>query len=338
MNNHKAELRINRRSFIAGSLASMVMMTAPKFVQAAGLQTLSARMDFAPWGVQAAMYLAQSKGWFNDAGLAVDIQDGRGSGNTLQLVNAGQVDVGQVQLGLVPQARVKSARVTAFAGFARATDLAAIVDVNAPYQKVADLKGKRIVCFAGSPWAPFIDYWLAQGSLDRSSVDLMMVDASALWSTYTTGRADAILSTGPSIIPPAQAVRPSRAILASDAGVNFPSYGLIASDKTVATRGEALTALVKTQQRAWQYLKEGHADEGADAMIQLRPNAKLNKAILVRQIQLTLDTFTTPATAGKPVGWQAEADWQAALQTMKQANALTSDVSLSDIYTNQFVS
>lgn len=337
MKNEKAALKINRRTFIAGSLASLAMMAAPKRLRAATLTPLSARMDFAPWGVQAAMYLAQSKGWFTAAGLNVDIQDGRGSGNTLQLVNAGQVDIGQVQLGLVPQAIVKSAKVRAFAGFGRATDLAAIVDVNSPFHKVADLKGKRIVCFAGSPWAPFIDFWLAQGGLDRTSVELMMVDATALWSTYTTGRADAILSTGPSIIPPAQAVRPSRAILASDAGVNFPSYGLIASDTTVATRGEDLTALVKTQQQAWQYLKDGHAEEGADAMIQLRPNARLVKEVLVRQIQMTIDTFNTPATAGKPIGWQAESDWQAALKTMKEANALTKDVALSDIYTNQFI-
>lgn len=337
MHNENEKFQVNRRTFLAGSLASLAMLAAPKWANASKNQPLSARMDFAPWGVQAAMYLAQSKGWFNEAGLEVDIQDGRGSGNTLQLVNAGQVDVGQVQLGLVPQALVKSAKVRAFAGFGRATDLAAIVDTNSSFQKVADLKGKRIVCFAGSPWAPFIDFWLAQGGLDRSSVDLMMVDATALWSTYTTGRADAILSTGPSIIPPAQLVRPSRAILASDAGVHFPSYGLIASNDSIANRGDALAALVKTQQRAWQYLKAGHADEGADAMIQLRPNAKLNKEVLINQIRLTLDTFDTPATNGKPIGWQAEQDWQAALVTMKKANALTKEVALSDIYTNQFI-
>jgi hypothetical protein len=52
---------------------------------------LSVRLDFSPWGVQAAMHLAQNRGWFKEAKLDVDIQDGRGSGNTIQLVNAGQV-------------------------------------------------------------------------------------------------------------------------------------------------------------------------------------------------------------------------------------------------------
>lgn len=334
MNNGGNKFGILRRAFLAGSLATFA---APAIVRAQGLQPLSARMDFAPWGVQAAMHLAQVKGWFKDVGLEVDVQDGRGSANTLQLVNAGQVDVGQVQLGLVPQARIKSATVRSFAGFGRATDLACVVDRDSDYKTVADLKGKSIVCFAASPWAPFIDYWLAKGGLDRSSVELLLVDPAALWSTYTTRRADAILSTGPSIIPPAEAVRPSRGILASDAGVNFPSYGLIASDESIEKRGDALKALVAAQQKAWAYLRDGNAGEGADAMIQQRPNAKLVKEVLVRQIELTIETFETPATTGKPIGWQADADWNAALATMEEANAIPSGLTLSDVFTNDFI-
>ncbi|CDX33787.1 NMT1/THI5 like domain protein [Mesorhizobium sp. SOD10] len=330
----QSSFSITRRGFVVGAAATVAM---PAIVHAQGLEPISARMDFAPWGVQAAMHLAQVKGWFKEVGLEVDIQDGRGSANTLQLVNAGQVDVGQVQLGLVPQARLKSATVRAIAGFARATDLAAVVDRESSFKTVADLKGKSIVCFAASPWAPYIDYWLAQGGLDRSTVELLLVDPAALWSTYTTKRADAILSTGPSIIPPAEAVRPSRAILASDAGVNFPSYGLIASDDTIANRGNTLKALVRSQQRAWAYLRDGHVEEGAEAMLQQRPNAKLVKEVIVRQIELTLETFDTPATAGKPIGWQADADWNAALDTMKKAQALTSAIALSSIFTNDFV-
>ncbi|MEB3046161.1 ABC transporter substrate-binding protein [Agrobacterium tumefaciens] len=327
-------LKISRRAFLGFSIG---MVAAPAIGRPQGLQPLSARMDFAPWGVQAAMHLCQVKGWFKDVGLEVDVQDGRGSGNTLQLVNAGQVDVGQVQLGLVPQARVKSALVKGIAGFGRATDLAAVVDRDSDYKTVADFKGKSIVCFAASPWAPFIDFWLAQGGLDRSTVELLLVDPAALWSTYTTRRADVILSTGPSIIPPAEAVRPSRGILASDAGVNFPSYGLIASDATISKRGDALKALVASQQKAWAYLRDGNAAEGAEAMIQQRPNAKLIKDVLIRQIDMTIETFNTEATKGKLIGWQAEEDWQAALGTMEKASAIPSGLALSDIFTNEFI-
>ena len=86
-------------------------------------EKLSVRLDFSPWGVQAAMHLAKNKGWFREAGLDVDIQDGRGSGNTVQLVNAGQADVGQVQVGLVSSARGQGAKIKSIWNFQRRTDL-----------------------------------------------------------------------------------------------------------------------------------------------------------------------------------------------------------------------
>lgn len=92
-----------------------------------------------------------------------------------------------------------------------------------------------------------------------------------------------------------------------------------------------------SQQKAWAYLRDGNAGEGAEAMIQQRPTIKLTKEVLTKQIELTIETFETPATAGKPIGWQADADWNAALVSMEKANAIPSGLTLSDIFTNDFI-
>ena len=60
-----------------------IALAAGAILPASAADKLSVRLDFSPWGVQAAMHLAQSKGWFKDAGLDVNIQDGRGSGNKI---------------------------------------------------------------------------------------------------------------------------------------------------------------------------------------------------------------------------------------------------------------
>jgi NitT/TauT family transport system substrate-binding protein len=121
-------LPIGRRAvLITGTGLSLA---APHIARAA--DALTVRCDFAPWGIQAAMHVAQVKGWFREADLTVDVQDGRGSGNTLQLVNAGQVDVGQIAVGLLPQARDNGATVRSIACFGRKTDLAVMVDADGP--------------------------------------------------------------------------------------------------------------------------------------------------------------------------------------------------------------
>ena len=96
----KGESRMMREIVDIAAACGAACQRLPRTLPSAQ-DKLSVRLDFSPWGVQAAMHLAKNKGWFKDAGLDVDIQDGRGSGNTIQLVNAGQVDVGQVQVGLV---------------------------------------------------------------------------------------------------------------------------------------------------------------------------------------------------------------------------------------------
>jgi NitT/TauT family transport system substrate-binding protein len=91
------------------------------------------------------MHLADVRGWLRESGLSVEVQDGRGSGNTLQLVNAGQADVGQIQVGLIAQAREQGATVRSFAGFGRRTDLSVLVDRDSPIRRVQDFRGRSLI-------------------------------------------------------------------------------------------------------------------------------------------------------------------------------------------------
>jgi NitT/TauT family transport system substrate-binding protein len=223
--------------------AAFLLLALPEGGSALAQEKLTVRLDFVPWGVHAAMHLAQDRGWFEEAGLEIEVQDGRGSNNTLQLVNAGQVEVGQIQLGLLPLARQEGAELISFAGWLRRTDLCVLVDRGSGLRVIEDLRGKSLVVFAASPWAPFIDAFLAAGGLDRNDTEVLFVDPAALWGTYTSGRADGLMSTLTSAVPVAEKSRPSDTILLSEADIIFPSYGLVAREETLANRRDALANL-----------------------------------------------------------------------------------------------
>jgi NitT/TauT family transport system substrate-binding protein len=322
---------ISRRLALAGAGA----LALPHIARAA--DKLTVKLDFFPWGLHAAMHVANVNGWFRDAGLEVDVQDGRGSANTLQLVNAGQFDVGQIQVGLLSQAAAGGATLKAFAGFMRATDLSAIVPLDSPMTKVADFRGKSLVVFAASPWMPFVDLWLKEGGLNRDMVTLMLVDPAALFGTYTSGRADALLTPAGAGLPFTQKPRPSRAIMASDAGIVFPSYGLVATDAVLRSKADALRRLVKVQQHTWSWLGDGHIDEGVAAMIAQRPDARLDPDIMRAQAHICLTLFNTPSTAGKPIGWQSETDWESCIATQVAAGVVKPGLKPADFYTNELI-
>ena len=331
-------MTINGTTRLQALMGAATVLLGTLAAGAAGAQEkLSVRLDFSPWGVHAAMHLANEKGWFKAEGLEVDVQDGRGSGNTLQLVNAGQVDVGQIQVGLIGQARANGATVKSIAGFSKKTDLAVLVDRDSPIKTVKDFAGKTVVVFAASPWAPFVDAWLNSGGMDKQKVNVMFVDPAALWGTYTAKRADGLMSTVGSALPVAEGPRPSKVVLASDAGINFPSYGLVATEKTLAERKPALKKLVAVQQKAWAHLASGKIDDGVQAIVKQRPDAKLNPAVLAEQIKLTIEYFDTENTKGKPIGWQSEKDWAAALASLVSAGAIKEGAKPADFYTNELV-
>jgi NitT/TauT family transport system substrate-binding protein len=328
---NEASIRISRRAALTGA----GVLALPHIARAA--DKLTVKLDFLPWGLHAAMHLANVNGWFKEAGLEVDAQDGRGSANALQLVNAGQFDVGQIQVGLLSQAAAGGSRLKSFVGFMRATDLAAIVPNESSITKVDDVRGKSLTVFAASPWMPFLDLWLKAGGLTRENVTVMLVDPAALFGTYTSGRADVLLTPVGAGMPVAAKARPSRAILASEAGIYFPSYGLVATDTVLQSKRDALNRLVQVQLRAWAWLGDGHLDDGVAAMQAQRPDARLDPDIMREQTRICLTLFNTPATAGKPMGWQSDTDWNNCISTQLAAGLVKPDLKATDFFTNEFI-
>ena len=184
------------------------------------------------------MQLAKEKGWFQEAGLDVEVQDGTGTISTIQLVGSGQVHVGQVQLGPMMVAKESLPNLMSFAGFVRTGDLAVMTDKKLNIRSPKELVGKKLICFTTSPWAPFIKPYLAANGIAPEQVNVVMVaPPTAVVATFSAGEGDGFLSVGPDSEPRVRKYRPVSLMLLQDAGIIFPSYGLIATKETLASRG-----------------------------------------------------------------------------------------------------
>jgi NitT/TauT family transport system substrate-binding protein len=331
---------LTRRALLGGAVAAPFVLRSGRAVAD---EALSVRVDFAPWGVQSALHLSLVKGWFKEDGLNVDLQDGTGTLNTINLVAAGNVDVGLVQLGMLAIARSQGLPVTSFAGFLRKGDLATLVDAKTGPKTPKQLAGKKIVCFANSPWAPFVDVYLKRIGLERGEgpdkVNVVMVSPAAMVPTYASGGADGFMSLKEFGEPYVAQARPAHSLLAADVGIAFPSYGLIATDATLKRRRDLLAKLVANQSRAWNYIfaDPAHIDESARAIIANRPDKQLNFDILRGQTALCKEFIDTENTKGKPLGWQSSDDWKKTLALMVEAGQAKADANINDFFTNDLV-
>ena len=314
-------------------LAGCVGLAVAATAAAQGNEKLKVRLDWTPWGVHAAVHLAQQKGWFEAAGLDVQLEDGNGSVTTVQIVGGGdQFDVGHAALASMMIARDKGLPVKAVAVFARQSDVGLLVPQGAGIQGPKDLKGKKVAYTAGSLEAPFIDAFLAAGGLKKSDLELINVDAAGKAATYAAGRTDAAFSTIPFFLPVVSQTRPSQAIRFADYNLPMPSFGLFASESKLAARREAISKFASVVSSAWQYVYSGHEDEAVAAIVAQRPQAKLDKKVLRGQIDALRGFFQLPMPAGQPLGAPVPTDWSGAVKTLSDAGLLKSIKDANDFY------
>jgi NitT/TauT family transport system substrate-binding protein len=328
-------MTVTRRQFTASAVAGVAATFTPAIAQQP--QKLTVRTDFPPWGMHAGLHLAVDNGSFKDAGVDVDVSDGKGSSLVMQQVAAGDIDVGWVQLGPMAAARGKGLPITSVAGFVRKSDLGGLVPKDSNIKTVKDLEGKKVVYSAASSWGSLVDVFFEAGGTSRDKIDLVNVDSSSLLSVYMTKQADCTLTTYPFAKPLADRQRPSNGLLFSDVGLNFPSYGLVVKEATLSSHEDALKRFVPVLAKTWEYIYNGHVDEAVAAMMRQRAAEKLDVEILKGQVVGYQPFFVTARTKDKRFGWQSDDDWNDTLAILEKTKVVPSGTKTTDYYTNKFV-
>ena len=321
---------------LAGAIATALVPATVPHAHAADRVTVAT--DWSPHGMISGLLLAKQNGAFAAAGLDVDVADGKGSTTTVQQVAAGQIDIGFGQLASMAAAVANGIPVTSIMGLIQAGDNGLMIPADSGWKTLADMKGKRIGVAAGSASATFFDAFLKAGGVSRSDFNIINVDTTALTSTYVSGATDAALTTVAWQKPQVDTARPSRPIFYSDVGLLIPGYGLIVRKDAIEGRADILRRFVEVQQKTWVHIFAGHEQEGIDAILAQRPGMRLDGAIMLAQLKGFMPLFETPATKGKPMGWQAESDWQNTLRIMREVGMAKETMKSADMYTNKFIS
>ena len=317
--------------------SAVMTVTAMISSVADATDTLRVRLDWSPWGDQVPFHLAVKKGWYAKQGLDVQLEDGNGSVSTVQIVGNGDYDLGHASLATMAIARSKGLQVKAVAGFIRQNDIGLMIGKDTGVNSPKDLKGKKLTFTAGSLETPFLDRFISAGGLTRDDLELTNVDAANKGTLYMSGRVDGAFSSAPFMQPIFDRQRPTKTIKFSDYGLEFPSFGLFATEATIAAKRDQIRKFASVTAGAWQYILNGHEAEGVQAIMEARPQAKLDPQVLLDQIKILRGLVSTPATAGKPMGIMAEADWAKAIDTLQQGKLMGHVEAPGAYYTNEFI-
>ena len=202
-----SELRIARRRLLMSTAVLGAGALAMPHVARAQGKPEKQKVLLAVGGKSALYYLsltiAETKGYFKDAGLDVEIADFQGGAKSLQALMGGSADVvaGAYEHTIRMQQRGQDIKGFALIGRGMQISIALRKDVAAKVKGPADIKGMKFgVTAPGSSTHMLLNFWAAKGGLKATDVVAIGVGAGAsVVAAIEKGEVDGVSQTDPAL-------------------------------------------------------------------------------------------------------------------------------------------
>ena len=327
----------SRRRFLqaAGAAAALPALRLGR-ARAANLKKVTFRLDWIYQGPNAGFMVARDKGFYTEAGLDVEIGPGKGSGSTAQLVATKAAQIGFADGFVVGNSVAKGLGLKMVASIYRRNPAAVVVLADSPIKTPKDLEGKTVAIPTGS--AQF-QQWPAfeKGChLDSGKIRVVNIDPAGSPPALITGKVDAIAGFAQGYVPSVEirGNKKARILWYADCGVTAVSNGIIVHPDLIKEDPAMIRAFVAASIKGFLYARQ-HPDEMAQ--IVKKYSEATDVRISKREAELSWATWVTPNTAGKPLGWMSDKDWDATVAVLKQYGGVTTPLEPSQLYTNEFV-
>ena len=319
-----------------GSAASAVglLLTGALVLPVVAADQVSFRMNWYWRGIQAPFALAVSRGYFERAGIDVELAEGRGSAITVQTVGAKADTFGFVDGFTLVQSVAKGVPIRAVATMLGRSSFALVSLEEAGIRSARDLEGRSLGVTPGDGNTQVWPAVVAANGLRADAIRLVHMDPKAKASALTQRRVDAILGSAADI-PVTLGLRGirTRVLTFSEMGVPAVGFAIIAHLDTIRDRPDLVRRVVAASARGFE-----EAVREPDAAIQaLQRIAPLLDAEGARQ-QLDVDFsfLFSPANKGRRIGYGPPEDWEATLNLIRRYGDLDVPQSATVFYTNEF--
>ena len=303
---------------------------------------LKLRLEWTPILIHSWYFLAEDRGWYKEEGIKVEIESGRGSVNTTQVVASGSHDIGQASHSAMSVGRAKEGlKVKAIGSLIRKNEMGILVPEGSGLKSPKDLVDKKIkiVTSPGGFDIPFLEPWFRLAGTNYKDATFVSVDTTIKGSTYVNKGGDAV-STSPAFFRAIFAAqgRPSEIFWMADLGVDVPGTGMIASEKAIAEKPEAIRGFLRATTRAMDHiLGKKNYEDAFNAIQKLRPESKPNKDVMMAQFKDHEFLWVTDETKGKPWGYMGVQDWERAVKIMTDIGVISAGQNAKDFYTNDLL-
>jgi len=336
-------MKTTRRNFLgitaAAAAAGLPLLARPTWAAPAsgGLTKVTVRLAFNYNGHRSPYLLGVDKGFYREAGLDVEVLEGKGVTSSMQLVAGRQdtftiVDPPSLMLGAAQGMPVRQV-----AQLYQTSPNALISWKDQGIARPADLAGKAVATLQGDTTTTMLYALLAKNKVSRGAVQIMASDGGTRNQAFLAKRTQAITGfTNDSYLGLSALTDNGLACFAySDFGVDTMGDGIAAHADTLTSSPEVVRGFVQASIRAYQYAL-AHPEEAIASLVKRAPALKTE--VEVAKLKATAPLLQAKGGANQPVGFSDKARWEEAQALMAEFGGLGKTVpDVSVFYTNQFL-
>ena len=269
---------IKRLTCIAAALVALVAL--PAFAQ--GKEKVVLLLNWYVYSEHAPFFLGKERGYFDQEGIDLEIQEGRGSGVTVQAVAAGTATFGYADVATMIKAASKGAPVTAIGVALQTSPMSAMGFADRNIRKPEDIKGKTVAVTPGDSMSQIWPLFLKKTGLKESDFKTVSGDAQTKLNAVMNNQADLLLgyvmdqaiklqdATHKDIYP----------IRFADYGVNMVSSGIIVQKDYLKAHPDVVKRFMRATTRSLEEAAK-NPDAAVDAMLKANPKSGVKETALV---------------------------------------------------------
>ncbi|MEP7205344.1 MAG: ABC transporter substrate-binding protein [Casimicrobiaceae bacterium] len=319
-------------SRLIGTLATLCVLASGTTAWAQ--DKVSLRLNWYLGGLHAPFYYGKDRGFYSAEGIDLTINEGRGSGNTVQAVAAGSDTFGLADSSSVILTASKGADVKSVMSLLNTTGFSVVSLTDANIKTPKDLEGKRVAVSAGDPLGHLLQGVCKANNVDCAKINMVQVDPAAKVVTVLERKADALLGGADDqfFLIKYKGGNPS-AMRYADWGANIVGMTILTSGETLRKNPDLVKRFVRATVKSWE---EARKNPGAavDAAMKAKPD--LNRQSTLDQLMVDLDLLDSKNSKGK-IGMGAQADWDQTLTILRTYRELATDKSWTAFHTNDFL-
>lgn len=259
--------------------AALALAAGPAFGQAKDKVVLL--LNWYVYSEHAPFFLGVERGYFAQEGIDLDIQEGRGSGVTVQAVAAGTATFGYADIPTMIKAASKGAPIEAVGVALQTSPMSVMGFAERNIRKPDDIKGKTVAVTPGDSMSQIWPLFLRKTGLKDTEFKTVSGDAQTKLNAVINGQADLLLGyvMDQAIKLQDATHKPVYPIRFADYGVNMVSSGIIVQKDYLNSHADLVRRFLRAATRS---LEEAAKDPDAavDAMLKAKPKSGVKDTAL----------------------------------------------------------